>query len=244
MDTPTHDEQKCCDNHKSSPRRRLPRSTTALVACTAVVIALASTGGAVAGSLITGKQIKNNTVTTADIKNKTITNKDLAKSARPRTGGQGATGAQGPVGATGATGPAGPVSGVAPSGVTLTGAWALSAPEGTPPAQFTLTGLGLPLRGSGAIEQHTVLPGGAKPPACQGTIWNPTAVPGHICVYVHASRGYDASSIKIQVMASSEHPDSDGISHGDLGPVGGVLEAWTNGDERHYARGVWAYTAA
>jgi hypothetical protein len=64
-----------------------------------VGLMVASTGGAIAGSLITSAQIKDNTVTTADVKDGTLKTADLARATR--TALSGATGAAGPQGAQG-----------------------------------------------------------------------------------------------------------------------------------------------
>jgi hypothetical protein len=89
--------------------RRPSLVLSSLILGTAIV--LASTAGAVAGSLITGKQIKDNTVTTKDIKDKTLKTADLAPAAvkqlQAAGGAPGAPGARGAQGPQGAPGPAG-----------------------------------------------------------------------------------------------------------------------------------------
>jgi hypothetical protein len=90
--------------------RRPSLVLSSLILGTAIV--LASTAGAVAGSLITGKQIKDNTVTTKDIKDGTLAAKDLA----PATVAQ-LKGGPGTTGATGAAGPTGPPGAQGPQGV-------------------------------------------------------------------------------------------------------------------------------
>jgi hypothetical protein len=71
-----------------------------LVALLALV--MASTGSAVAASLITSKQIKDGTIQTKDI------SKKAQKALRGKTGPQGPQGMHGPKGDTGATGAQGP----------------------------------------------------------------------------------------------------------------------------------------
>src|SRR3954463_3172820 len=81
---------------------RFKPSGTMLVALVALV--MATTGSAVAASLITSKQIKDGTITTKDI------NKKAIKSLKGKTGASGATGAtgaQGPKGDKGDKGDAG-----------------------------------------------------------------------------------------------------------------------------------------
>ncbi|RNM14257.1 hypothetical protein [Nocardioides pocheonensis] len=53
-------------------------STFGTVVAAAVVIAVASTGGAVAGGLITSKQIKNNTIKSIDVRDGNLTGTDIA----------------------------------------------------------------------------------------------------------------------------------------------------------------------
>jgi hypothetical protein len=79
-----------------------PRHTTPVLvaAVAAACLALGSTGGAVAGSLITGKQIKNSSVTGKDIKDGSLTAADL----KPGTVVAGATGATGAAGTPGIAG--------------------------------------------------------------------------------------------------------------------------------------------
>src|SRR3954447_25854069 len=82
--------------------RHLKPSGSMLVALVALV--MATTGSAVAASLITSKQIKDGTITAKDI------NKKALKSLKGKTGKSGATGAagsQGPVGPKGSDGAAG-----------------------------------------------------------------------------------------------------------------------------------------
>ncbi len=59
-------------------------STFATVIAAVVVLAIASTSGAVAGGLITSKQIKNNTIKSKDVKNGTLKPKDLSSDTQRR----------------------------------------------------------------------------------------------------------------------------------------------------------------
>jgi hypothetical protein len=53
-------------------------STFGTVVAAAIVLTIATTGGAVAGGLITSKQIKNNTIKSIDVRNGTLTGVDVA----------------------------------------------------------------------------------------------------------------------------------------------------------------------
>ncbi|MFC6044855.1 hypothetical protein ACFP8W_00135 [Nocardioides hankookensis] len=203
--------------------------------------------------MITGKQIKDNTITTADIRNKTITNKDLANSALPRTGAKGATGAAGapgargpagPAGPAGAQGPAGPITGDLPSGVTLRGAFYLTEPTGSTAGIDSGADVSFDLRTPGLLAAIIVPLGESpKPPECTGTIWNPTAAAGFMCVYVGDVSGYNQSSTRVFAQADPAVPDDTDAIAGTIGPSGGFIRATTIGSAEHYIRGVWAVTA-
>jgi hypothetical protein len=88
--------------------RRYRPSGSMLVALLALV--MATTGSAVAATLITSKQIKNGTIQTADISKKaqkTLKGKTGARGPSGAAGAAGATGAKGDAGATGAKGDTG-----------------------------------------------------------------------------------------------------------------------------------------
>lgn len=98
-----------------------PSSLTVLgLGVVALLLVLASTGGAVAGSLITGKKIKDGTITSADIKNRTLKSNDLSpaavKTLRGRPGDRGPAGASGTTGPQGTAGPAGSQGTAGPAG--------------------------------------------------------------------------------------------------------------------------------
>lgn len=185
------------------PRRRglQSRSTGAIVTGTVLLIALSSTGGAVAGSLVTGRQIKDGTITTADIKNKTVKKRDLAKGARGLPGPRGAAGqpgAEGSVGAAGRpglqgdTGPRGfSAWDTIPSGVTVAGQviWEHSAPGAASGEQA----LSVDLPGVAPVPLTTAtvrfapaanVKAGRDDPTCTGAANAPTAPPGKVCIYL------------------------------------------------------------
>ncbi|GAA1836143.1 hypothetical protein GCM10009795_096640 [Nocardioides hankookensis] len=253
MKTPHEDFERNDSQKLASPRRPAPRSAIALVAGAAVLLALGSTGGAVAGSLITSKQIKNNTITSADIKNKTIKKKDLSKSALPRTGAKGATGprgpqgvagAQGAVGAQGAQGPAGPITGDLPSGVTLRGAFFLTEPDNSPAGVTSRDDISLGLQTPTPLPVTVVRMGATKPAECGGTIRNPDAAPGHMCVYIANSVGYDQYSLSVYGQANNANfPDDTAATGETIGVGGGLIQAITAAGGTHIIRGAWAITA-
>jgi hypothetical protein len=78
------------------------------------LLALSTTAGAVAGTVITGAQIQDGTVKSVDVKNKTLKVKDLSPKARAslrgNTGPTGPTGPAGPQGLQGIQGNPGPLA--------------------------------------------------------------------------------------------------------------------------------------
>ena len=85
---------------------RINKKVMTIVAGVVALMALSSTGGAVAGGLITTKHIKDGAVTSAKVKNGTLTLKDFKSSERAKLVGP--RGPQGIAGLTGVSGPVGP----------------------------------------------------------------------------------------------------------------------------------------
>jgi hypothetical protein len=103
-------------------------------------------------------------------------------------GPQGPQGLQGPEGAEGPEGPEGDpwtAGGTLPSGATLTGTWGIAPPhaDGSAFEEFSFP---IPLAsaiGSGA-NTHFIEAGGTVPAGCTGgSVADPKANPGHVCVY-------------------------------------------------------------
>lgn len=86
--------------------------TIAFIGATVVVIALATTGGAVAGSLVGSSDIKDNSIQSRDLKDgQGVGERDLKPGLAAKVNKTGTAGEQGPAGPkgdTGAQGPAGP----------------------------------------------------------------------------------------------------------------------------------------
>lgn len=105
-------------------------------------------------------------------------------------GAKGDTGAQGPKGDTGAQGPKGDPwtpDGTLPAGATETGTWRFQI-RGTTPEGLELVPLSFPIPLSTedaeamsfkAIKKEPVVPD----VNCPGTVTNPQAIPGYLCVY-------------------------------------------------------------
>jgi hypothetical protein len=191
----------------TNPRRRA--RTPAVLAVSAALLAISTTGGAVAGSLVTGRQIKDGTVTTADIKDRTVTAQDLAPSVNRRLGASGPRGAAGRDGATGAPGASGPAGAQGapgpaswdriPRGVTVTGQVNVISDD----VLDYGNGVGvnaeiveLPAHAPVDLEKemirfgaHASVPEDVVDDRCSGEFQTPTAPPGLVCVYVAGVTG-------------------------------------------------------
>jgi hypothetical protein len=154
------------------------------------------------------------------------------------TGPAGSTGPQGPEGPVGATGPAGPagpqgVPGTFPdqleSGKTVRGVWATSHVGTTPailPISYVFTLSSFP---------HAVyVRSGATDSSCPGTVDQPAALPGYLCVFETMQWPSDSlTSVHIQD-ASNTGLFSD--------PFGALLFLTSDGTNQ-FAFGTWAVTA-
>jgi hypothetical protein len=218
-----------------------------VVAMLALFVALTGTAVATTSALITGKQIKNGSITGLDLKNKSVGVADLATKARGARGARGAAGppgaagAQGPQGAQGAQGiqgtqgiqgPAGPFpSGNAPGGVTIRGNYSLG---GSSTESYAWTEIDFGFQFASAPEPHWILGGDPSPPECPGTVGNPQAAPGHLCVY-ESPVGY--SNISSQ--------DVFDTAAGTTGANrwGAGLIAYIDGAASYWSYGTWAATS-
>jgi hypothetical protein len=169
--------------------------------------------------------------------------------ANGKDGGAGPIGPTGPIGATGPTGPAGPEgtfgSQPLPKGQTLTGVWSASGAQGT----TSLAGISLPLRVSPApiaslqlepgssvfglvLGSETVVPDEEFETHCPGTVANPEALEGYLCIYKSEQTGSSGSPFE---GSSYEAPREVGVTF----PLNLVGPAGTS----QYVRGTWAVTA-
>jgi hypothetical protein len=202
-------------------RLRLP-SPALVVACLALLVA--SAGMATAAGQIrhfpswNGVDIIDNSLTGRDIKNKSLTKKDFRGSVRGPRGPQGrpgANGAQGPPGiqgspgiqgtqgAQGIQGPAGPITGDLPAGVTLRGKYGLEG-RAVDASAYLGGSVAYALRPS-ASPARTFIPSGGTPPAqCPGTVANPQAAPGNLCVF-ESSTNSNSSVVLFDASGTGRH---------------------------------------
>jgi len=202
---------------------------------------------------VKGSDIASNAVTSPKVKDGSLLSKDfkpgqLVAGAPGATGPQGlkgatgATGATGPqglkgdTGAPGATGPQGlkgdtgapgPFPATLPSGKTLTGAYAGQDGDiGNTAFAYAAVSFPFPLASPPTLR---IVTNGTKLPQCQGTVANPTAAAGNVCIY----RGLDSAP------PGAFPPDGGTI--GTSGNTGLVLA--NQSKDNAFLYGSWAVTA-
>jgi hypothetical protein len=200
-----------------------------LVAILALV--LATTGSAVAASLITSKQIKDGTIQTKDISKKaqkSLRGKTGAKGATGATGAAGPAGAAGPKGDKGDVGPAGPFPDTLPSGKTLRGDYATAGqvPSG---GGFATDSISFDYPLATAPTVHFIAVGVTPPAECPGTAAAPAAQSGHLCVYEAATSATTTAIFKATTASGAD-------------TTGAVVRSLGTGTAPFYSLGTWAVT--
>jgi|GEM_PF-1946434 len=239
------------------PTLRNRPSPALIVAIVALVVACTGTAVAVK-SVITSAQIKDGTIKLKDLSpaaRKALL-KDIGPTGPPgpkgATGAKGAAGAKGSTGSTGATGATGASAfdgGSIPSGVTIKGAWGgryIAAVEGNQQNSYLLS-VSFPLPAPQPLTDSKVQfgattagPVGDADPACTGTVANPTAPAGKVCIYVNEGPNGTRSNVTLtgfKLSAAGVNTEADRYGFEvrlvDAGTVPGTLRA----------EGTWAYTA-
>jgi Collagen triple helix repeat (20 copies) len=238
-------------------RKRLHLTPATAIAALALVFAM--TGGAYAA----GKYVITSTKQISPKVLKSLQGKAGAKGA---TGATGATGASGPVGAAGAgtagvpgapgavgkeglagkegkEGPAGMTgfTKTLPSKETETGSWTAQIPAKAAPGTSTAFGaisFSIPL-GSALDEGHVFL---VEPEAsvsqCPGTVSNPKAAAGDLCVY-------EAAPKRVEPAFGAIHdPSSENLPEVGAGRSGAILTFSTEEEGGAFGFGTWAVTAS
>jgi hypothetical protein len=165
------------------------------VAYLALFFALGGTSFAAVNALprnsVGSAQIINGSIQKVDMARRTISSlrglrglRGVQGPAGPQgaAGPTGATGGTGPKGDTGATGPPGPFTDNLPAGKSQKGTWSVvnnaaaigEAMAGPISFNFPLTAKPTP---------HLITVGGVVPAGCGGTVTNPSAAPGNLCVF-------------------------------------------------------------
>jgi len=248
-------DEYICDVIPDALRRR--PSPALIVSIIALVVAC--TGTAIAA---------NQLITSAEIKNRTIKMKDLSRALRKAVlagvgptgpkgpdGAKGAAGRTGPSGATGATGVTGADgtslfdAATIPSGTTIRGAWGgryIAAIAGNQQNSYLLS-YSFPLPAPVALKDsnvqfgaNTAGPVGDADPACTGSVAEPTAPAGKVCIYSNEGpNGTRSNSTLTGFKLSAAGVNTEADRYGfevrmvDAGTVPGTVRA----------EGTWAYTA-
>jgi hypothetical protein len=172
-------------------RRHLTFANVMVVILTFIVLG----GGAYAATQLPknsvgAKQLKKGAVSKAKIQRSTL--KALA-------------GARGPAGATGSAGPAGPAGpagGTPAAGVTLRGSFGTGYSDSTAPSNkssWSATSFGGYILSQRPVI-NVVFPaayGISSPPACPGTLTEPQASAGNLCVYVATAFPFKLGTLRI-----------------------------------------------
>jgi hypothetical protein len=199
------------------------------VAYVALFIALGGTSYAATlpRNSVGNKQLKKNAVTSGKIRNGTVRRVDIAAGTLLR----GPRGEQGPAGPTGATG-AGAAVGTLPSGATVRGRF--EAVSGSP-ANTAADTVGDSISFGAQLEAapaRTIVTGATGPAQCPGTVADPKATPGNLCIYVS-----DA------LRAGTIDTIGDGAALGATTRQGAGIVVVSNAGGSFGARGSWAVTA-
>jgi hypothetical protein len=230
-------------------RARSRLSYANLMATVAVFVALGGTGYAVTqidAASVGTKQLKKNAVVSKKVKNGSLLSKDFKAGQLPAgatgpagpqglpgpkgdNGTNGTNGTDGSNGTNGTQGEPGPLVETLPSGKTLRGAWgfggfAAAAGHGREAA----ISYPFPLATSPTIR--IVQLGGIPPSQCPGTVTNPQAQAGNLCVYVRLANSTGN-------IGSYGPEDITGYK------FGAVLYYYASGAGNTEAAGTWAVTA-
>lgn len=143
------------------------------------------------------------------------------------TGEIGEVGEKGPAGPKGETGAPWPAGGTLPANATETGAWSVNPREGEP-LQFYAISFPIPLAGDGLDSEHVLVAPNSK---CSGTVAEPKAEPGYLCLYTEANINVELSAIA--------KPSPSG--EGGAGAAGALLHVEGKGTPA-VAWGTWAVT--
>jgi hypothetical protein len=207
-------------------------SPAMVIACIALGIALGGTSVAAVNALprnsVGTKQIKNGAVTKKKINKKTLTQLKGNRGPQGPQGAPGAAGAKGAQGIQGIQGPAGPITGDLPAGVTLRGTWGgegSASGAGDYRGSTAMFGLRLPA----SPARHFIPDGGVPPASCPGTLTNPQAAPGHLCVY-------QGSNISNQSTGIDE-------TNAGTGRYGFTFLIFALAAGNYWSYGTWAVTA-
>jgi hypothetical protein len=201
------------------------------IAIIALFFALGGTGYAVS-------KLPKDSVTTVQVRDHSLLKRDFKTGQLPR----GAPGAQGEPGATGAKGDKGDPgdpwtlgNGILPSGKTIRGVF---APGGFADTQGELAqesiSFGFSIANGVNPVAHFIEAGTTPSPECPGTVHNPAAQPGHLCVY-ESLFSNASSSCAVFNPVSNACPGSAVRGFG--------VQIVSDGPGEFWSQGSWAVTA-
>jgi hypothetical protein len=217
-------------------------SPAMVVACIALIVALGGTSYAIQAlpkSSVGSKQLKNNAVTSKKIKNGAVNANKVKngsllsadfKAGQLPAGPQGPRGPQGErgvQGVQGVQGPAGPITRLLPSEVTLRGVYGIAARSTANSVQAPISFI-LALPSDPAT--HYVPAAGPAPGQCPGSVNDPQAFPGNLCVYERVASGTTGVLI--------DFPADTGSAR-----FGAIVQGNTAGSVDAVVKGTWAVTA-
>jgi hypothetical protein len=149
-----------------------------------------------------------------------------------KNGANGLNGSNGKDGVQGKEGVPGPFGETLPSGKSETGVYAL---EGS--ASVIQSGWGFPFALASAPAIHFIADGTAPPAQCPGSVKDPKASPGHLCVYEGTSHGGTVSSKGIF------NPENESFLTTSRYGFGFNINNSTTGANA-WSQGTWAVAAA
>jgi hypothetical protein len=200
-----------------------------LISCLALFVALG-------GASYAATQLPKNSIGSKQIKKGSIQLNDLSKGARSHLAG--AVGARGPVGQAGHTGQAGPVGPAGPqtstlaSGQTLRGVFNMDFEAAAPSYGLggnISFGLNLP-----QAPQVTIVDPETTTPNCPGSVQNPQAARGFLCVYESSKFNTETFSV-CDAECETEGPAAEAW--------GAELYLFAEAKGRAFVNGAWATTA-
>lgn len=194
-----------------------------LISCLALFVALG-------GASYAATQLPKNSISSKQIKKGSIQLSDLSKGARRHLAGT--VGARGPAGQAGPVGPAGPQTSTLASGQTLRGVFNLdfeAATAGDGLGSDISFGLNLP-----QAPRVEIVDPETTTPNCPGSVQNPQAARGVLCVYEIFESNTGTFSV-CDAECETEGPAAE--------PWGAELYLFAKAKGRAFVDGAWATTA-
>jgi hypothetical protein len=219
-----------------------------VVSLMALFVALG--GSSYAALRVGSKEIRNNSVSSVDIRDNSVASRDVRNGsllvrdfkagqlpAGPQ-GPQGSQGPQGPQGPKGDTGDPGPFPDPLPSGKTIRGSWAIGGPftNTTTAGGLAQAPISFVFTLASAPTPHYLPSGSASTADCPGSVSDPQASPGHLCIYEGGRFNMGQPSI----CNPTANVCGTGVSR-----FGAFLQVSSNSSSLNYfANGTWAATAS